>query len=135
MARLSTDEFVAAAEFRSAIRSFQRVAEQAARRAGLTPQRHLLLLMIRGASDGSGSSTVTELAGRLRLAQSTVTELVRRAEAVGLVEREASAHDGRVVHLRLTPEGEERLSRTITELRDEREHLQTAVRKLGRAAS
>lgn len=131
MAKLSTDEFVAAAEFRSALRSFQRVAEQAARRAGLTPQRHLLLLMIRGASDGSGSSTVTELSGRLRLAQSTVTELVRRAEAVGLVAREASPYDGRVVHLRLTSEGEERLSQTIAELRDEREHLEAAVRKLG----
>ncbi|HEY7398773.1 MAG TPA: MarR family transcriptional regulator [Gaiellaceae bacterium] len=132
MARLSTDEYMAAAEFRSALRSFQRVAEQAARRAGLTPQRHLLLLMIRGSADGSGSSTVTELAGRLRLAQSTVTELVRRAEAVGLIERETSPRDGRVVHLRVTPEGEERLSRTIRELRGEREHLQTSVRKLGR---
>ncbi|HEX6762376.1 MAG TPA: MarR family transcriptional regulator [Gaiellaceae bacterium] len=130
MARLSTDEFVAAAEFRSALRSFQRVAEQAARRAGLTPQRHLLLLMIRGASDRSGSSTVTELAGRLQLAQSTVTELVRRAEAVGLIEREGSASDGRVVHLRVSPEGEERLSRTIRELQNEREHLQSAVRNL-----
>jgi DNA-binding MarR family transcriptional regulator len=130
MAKLSTDEFVAAAEFRSALRSFHRVTEQAARRAGLTPQRYLLLLMIRGASDGSGSSTVTELAGRLRLAQSTVTELVRRAETVGLVERETSAHDGRVVHLRLTAKGEERLSQAVQELRGEREHLQSAVRKL-----
>ena len=33
---------------------------------------------------------MTELAERLQLAQSTVTELVRRAEAAGLIEREQS---------------------------------------------
>ena len=45
---------------------------------------------------------MTELAERLQLAQSTVTELVSRAEEVGLVMREQSAADGRVAHLRLS---------------------------------
>ena len=123
---LSTDEIVAVAEFRAALRSFQRKAEQTARRAGLTPQRHLLLLMIRGAPDGSEQSTVTELAERLRLAQSTVTELVRRAEGAGLVEREQSQRDARVAHLRLTPEGERRLLLSFTELATERAQLREA---------
>ena len=82
--------------------------------------------MIKGARDRSEQSTVTELADRLQLAQSSVTELVRRAEEVGLVRREASSADGRVAHLRLTPEGERRLARSFTSLAAEREELRRA---------
>src|SRR5919201_1253733 len=84
----STAEVARVAEFRAALRQFMRASERIARKSGLTPQRHLLLLMIKGAPDARESSTVTELAQRLQLAQSTVTELVRRAEEAGLVERE-----------------------------------------------
>ena len=95
----STAEVARVAEFRAALRQFLRKSERIARRSGLTPQRHVLLLMIKGAPDGSEQSTVTELAERLQLAQSTVTELVRRAEAAGLLERVPSETDGRVAHL------------------------------------
>src|SRR4030088_506914 len=105
----SVDEIVSVAEFRAALRAFLRRSERIARQSGLTPQRYLLLLMIKGAPDGSEQSTVTELSERLQLAQSTVTELVSRAEEAGLVEREQSTRDGRVAHLRLTTEGESRL--------------------------
>jgi DNA-binding MarR family transcriptional regulator len=114
------------AEFRAALRQFLRKSERVARASGLTPQRHLLLLMIKGAPNGSEQSTVTELADRLQLAQSSVTELVRRAEEVGLIRREASSADGRVAHLRLTPEGERRLARSFTSLTAEREQLRQA---------
>lgn len=116
-------DYQRAAALRAAVRVFLQRGEQAARHAGLTPQRQLLLLMIKGAPDGRETATVTELAERLRLAQSTVTELVARAEAVGLLEREGSEHDGRVVHLRLTAEGERRLAATVAELRADREAL------------
>jgi DNA-binding MarR family transcriptional regulator len=104
-----------------------RKTEQTARRSGLTPQRHLLLLMIKGAPDGSERSTVTELAERLQLAQSTVTELVRRAEDAGLIEREQSSSDGRVVYLRLTKEGERRLEQVDEKLQVERKRLQETI--------
>src|SRR5256886_8391967 len=100
---LPTKNVIEVAEFREALRRFLRRSERVARQSGLTPQRHLLLLMIKGSPDGSEQSTVTELAERLQLAQSTVTELVRRAEEAGLLEREQSSTDGRVAHLRLTP--------------------------------
>ena len=116
-------DYQRAAALRAAVRVFLQRGEQAARRAGLTPQRQLLLLMIKGAPDGRETATVTELAERLRLAQSTVTELVARAEAVGLLERGGSERDGRVVHLRLTAEGERRLAATVAELRADREAL------------
>src|SRR5919199_906330 len=131
--RLSTEAAMRAAEFRAALRRFMRKSERIARSAGLTPQRHLLLLMIKGAANGSEQSTVTELAERLQLAQSTVTELVRRAEEAGLVEREPSSLDGRVAHLRLTPEGERRLTRSFTSHETERQQLRAAFEYLDAA--
>jgi DNA-binding MarR family transcriptional regulator len=126
----TVEDVIAVAEFRSALRSFLRNSERIARKSGLTPQRYLLLLMIKGAPDGSGQSTVTELARRLQLAQSTVTELVSRAEDNGLVAREQSGRDGRVAYLRLTPEGERRLHESFTGLETERQQLRAAVDQL-----
>jgi DNA-binding MarR family transcriptional regulator len=126
----SVDDVVHVAEFRAALRRFARRSERVARSSGLTPQRYLLLLMIKGAPDGSEQSTVTELAERLQLAQSSVTELVRRAQEAGLIEREQSADDGRVAHLRLTREGELRLTRSFTDLAPERAELRRAFAQL-----
>jgi DNA-binding MarR family transcriptional regulator len=118
------------AEFRAALRRFLRTSERNARAAGLTPQRYLLLLMIKGAHDESEQSTVTQLAERLQLAQSTVTELVSRAEEAGLVARARSAADGRIAHLRLTEEGERRLARSFTSNERERTALREAFAHL-----
>lgn len=117
------DEYVRVAEFRSALRRFMSQSERVARATGLTPQRYLLLLMIKGAPSGNERSTVTELSDRLQLAQSTVTELVARAADAGLVSREPSADDGRVAYLRLTNEGERRLRNAFTGLSAERQQL------------
>jgi DNA-binding MarR family transcriptional regulator len=127
---LETSNVIEVAEFREALRRFLRRSERVARASGLTPQRHLLLLMIKGAPDGSEQSTVTELAERLQLAQSTVTELVSRAEEAGLVSREQSQTDARVAHLRLTDEGERRLENAFTQLAQERDNLRTAFASL-----
>ena len=126
----SAADVAAVAEFRAALRRFMRVSERNARGAGLTPQRYLLLLMIKGAPNGTEQSTVTELAERLQLAQSTVTELVGRAEENGLVERERSSDDGRIAHLRLTPEGERRLADSFTSNSVERTALREAFAHL-----
>jgi DNA-binding MarR family transcriptional regulator len=126
----SPDEVAAVAEFRAALRRFLRTTERNARSAGLTPQRYLLLLMIKGAADGSERSTVTELAERLQLAQSTVTELVSRAEENGLIERERSTSDGRIAYLRLSREGEQRLAESFTSNESERRALQEAFEHL-----
>jgi DNA-binding MarR family transcriptional regulator len=123
VAAIPTSDVVAVAEFRAALRQFLRRTERIARKSGLTPQRYLLLLMVKGARDGSERSTVTELAERLQLAQSTVTELVSRAEETGLLAREQSATDARVAYLRLTDEGERRLMQAFTGLAVERSNL------------
>jgi DNA-binding MarR family transcriptional regulator len=127
---IDVDTAIHVAEFRSALRAFLRTSEDIARAQGLTPQRHLLLIMIKGAPDGSEQATVMELADRMQLAQSTVTELVNRAEEVGLIERERSDEDGRVVHLRLAAEGERRLARVIQAHTNERSELRHMLAEL-----
>jgi len=121
---------MAVADFRAALRQFLRRSERIARQSGLTPQRYVLLLMIKGSPSGREESTVTELAERLQLAQSTVTELVSRAEEAGLIERAQSQSDARVALLRLTPEGERRLMRSFTELANERDQVREAFAHL-----
>jgi DNA-binding MarR family transcriptional regulator len=81
----------------------------------------MLLLMIK--TTAAGRSTVTELAERLQLTQSTVTELVTRAEAAGLVHRTQSEQDARVYWLELTPLGSERLARAVARNGPERRRL------------
>ena len=130
MARVDSSSAIHVAAFRAALRSFLRESELVARASGLTPQRYLLLLMIKGAPDGSERATVTELVERLGLAQSTVTELVNRAEETGLVERSRADHDGRVAYLCLTAEGERRLAAAFTQLDVERERLRVAFAEL-----
>jgi DNA-binding MarR family transcriptional regulator len=134
VAAITTSDAVAVAEFRATLRGFLRRTEKIARQSGLTPQRYLLLLMIKGALDGSEQSTVTDLAERLQLAQSTVTELVARAEEAGLLERKPSPTDARVAYLRLTVEGERRLELAFTALATERENLNAAFAQLGESA-
>jgi len=130
VARVETNAAMNVAAFRAALRSFLRESELVARASGLTPQRYLLLLMIKGAADGSERATVTALVDRLGLAQSTVTELVNRAEEMGLVERRPAEHDGRVAYLQLTPEGERRFAAAFTRLDVERARLREAVAEL-----
>jgi DNA-binding MarR family transcriptional regulator len=128
--RPPTSAVIHVAAFRAALRSFLRDSERVARASGLTPQRYLLLLMIKGAADGSERTTITELAERLALAQSSATELVQRAEEVGLVQKEQSQSDGRVAHIALTEEGERRLARAFTALGVERRRLRKAIAEL-----
>jgi DNA-binding MarR family transcriptional regulator len=124
------EEVKRVADFRAALRAFMRKSERNARASGLTPQRYLLLLMIKGAPDGGEQSTVTELAERLQLAQSTVTELVSRAEEAGLIARTQSAADARVAHLKVTEEGERRLALAFTSNEEERDELRDAIARL-----
>ena len=130
MSGFTLEEAARVAEFRAALRRFMRTTERNARSAGLTPQRYMLLLMIKGAPDRSERSTVTELAERMQLAQSTVTELVRRAEETGLIDRERSTADGRIAYLRLSPEGERRLALSFTTNESERQALLDAFSHL-----
>jgi DNA-binding MarR family transcriptional regulator len=126
----SAEDAARVADFRVALRRFLHGTERVARDVGITPRWYLLLLLIKGAPDLTERSTVTELAERLHLAQSSVTELVARAEQAGLVRRERSGEDGRVVYLRLTQEGEARFVQAFESLAVERQALREAIAEL-----
>lgn len=128
------DEYIRVAEFRASLRRFLRRSETVARAHGLTPQRYQLLLMVKGAPDRSERASVSDLARRLSLAQSTVTELIGRAEDAGLLRREPSTEDARVAYLRLTDEGEQRLAATLAALEEDREMLARALVEARRGA-
>jgi DNA-binding MarR family transcriptional regulator len=122
---LVDNQYAAAARFRAELRRFLRRSEDCSRRHGITPRQHLLLLQIAGAENGR--TTVSELVNALALTQSAVTELVQRAEVAGLVERSASAEDGRVVILSLTRNGEAKLAAVHQALGPERAHLRRVI--------
>jgi DNA-binding MarR family transcriptional regulator len=118
------------AAFRTELRRFLHKTEAATIDAGLTPQRYDLLLMIKTAPDGSESSTVTQLCEALDLRQTAVTELVKRAEEAGLITRQRSADDRRVVTIRLSSEGEARLMRVFDALTNDRHSFVESFREL-----
>ena len=120
-------DYVAIARFREALRSFDSTADAAARAAGLTPQRYLLLLMTKGAPDGSGRATINDLADRLKVEPHTVTGAATRAERAGLVVRERCTDDRRRTWIRLTAEGERRLEEVASSLQRQRDELVRAL--------
>jgi DNA-binding MarR family transcriptional regulator len=94
------------AHFRYSLRKFLRFSEDAARRHGVTPQQHQLMLGVQGFT-GRNSATITELAEFLQERHHSVVGLVERAEQSGLVRREQDAADRRVVNVTLTRSGRE----------------------------
>jgi DNA-binding MarR family transcriptional regulator len=115
---LSDGDYQALARFRHALRVFQRLSEEAARDAGVTPAQHQLLLSVRGHA-GDAPPVVSDLAEALQLRHHSVVELVDRAEAAGLVRRTADPDDQRRQHVRLTRKGSALLERLSLVHRDE----------------
>ncbi|GGX26227.1 MarR family winged helix-turn-helix transcriptional regulator [Streptomyces lomondensis] len=70
---------------------------------GLTYPQYLVLLVLWE----RGQTTVKELAAALRLDYGTVSPLLKRLEAAGLLRRERSARDERSVLVAVTGRGEE----------------------------
>jgi DNA-binding MarR family transcriptional regulator len=118
------------AELWSCMRQFSRATEQKARRHGLTPERYRMMVMIKGAPDGGQMATVGQLTEQLRLAQSSITGLVDRAEAAGLVTRRDGIKDARTTEVRLTQEGDQRLTAAIAELSTDRRTFARLVTEL-----
>jgi DNA-binding MarR family transcriptional regulator len=120
MDRLTQRDFERLLEFRVTLRRFQRWSEDQARAAGLTHVQHQLLVAIKG-HPGGEPPAVGDLAGYLLLRPHSTVELVDRAELAGLVQRTRDPADGRVVRVRLTPEGDQILQQ-LTRAHLERLH-------------
>jgi DNA-binding MarR family transcriptional regulator len=79
----------------------RRITKELAKRAQLTgPQLTVVKLL-----ETIGDLSLTELSEKIRAQNSTVTGIIDRMEREGLVLRERSTEDRRVVKIRLTPKG------------------------------
>lgn len=103
---LDDDDFARLLAFRDGLRRFLHWSDEQARAVGLTGAQHQLLLAVRG--HGSAPS-ISDVADHLLSRHHSVVGLVDRAEAAGLIERFADPDDQRVVRLRLTAAGSEKI--------------------------
>jgi len=126
-------EYQALAELRYLIRKFVGEGDAVARAAGLEPQQYLLLLAIRGLTDGE-DATIQVLADRLALKHHSMVELIDRLEVHGYVRRNRSRDDRRRVLVSLLPRGEKLLEQVarhrISELRSSGAALVKAISAL-----
>lgn len=110
MARsLSDRQWQTLLQFRVALRRFLHWSEEQAASVGITAAQHQLLVAIRGHA-GDDAPTITDVAAYLMIRHHSAIGLVDRARALGLVERYADESDQRVVRLRLTASGHERIN-------------------------
>ncbi|MEM6708947.1 MAG: MarR family transcriptional regulator [Pseudomonadota bacterium] len=98
--QLSQDERVLVA-LRQIIRATALSSRQLNKKVGLTSPQLLVLQAIQEL----GAVALSRLAGSVSLSQATVTTIIDRLEARGLVERRRSTVDKRVVHAALTASG------------------------------
>ena len=106
-------DYASLLEFRTALRRFNHWSEQQAKAVGLTHAQHQLLLAVKG-HNSDQPPTIGDVADYLLLRHHSAVELVNRAQAGGLIERQRDTSDGRMVRLRLTPKGDECLEKLTT---------------------
>jgi DNA-binding MarR family transcriptional regulator len=119
-------DYQALADFRFEIRRFLNFSERLAHAAGIEPQQHQALLVIKGLPAHRVAS-IGVLAERLLIQHHSTVELVNRLEAKGLLRRARSAADRREVVLTLSRRGETLLERLT---RPHRAELQSAQPRL-----
>lgn len=102
---LSPADYEALAAFRFQIRQFLHFSEEAARRAGLNPQHHQLLLALKGLP-ADVEPNVGELADRLHIRHHSAVELIERLVLKGLLRKQRGEDDRRRVLLEMTAQGE-----------------------------
>ena len=109
---LAKSHYELLAGLRHELRRFLNFSQEAARRAGLTPQQHQALLALKG-YPGRPHASIGELAARLHLRHHSVVGLVDRLVQRKLLRRVRSEVDRRKVEIHLTRRGDaviERLS-------------------------
>jgi DNA-binding MarR family transcriptional regulator len=102
------------AELRYGLRGFLHWSAEQAKRAGLTPTQHQLLLAVRASREERGP-TVTDIAAVLLIRHHSAVELVDRAQEAGLIVRERDPDQQSMVRVRLTAHGAAKLA-SLSEL-------------------
>jgi DNA-binding MarR family transcriptional regulator len=107
---LTERDFREQADFRYAMRRFSRFSELQARREGITPQQHLVLLLIRG-HPSYPEVSIGEIAERMQIKHHSASLLIERTLQRGLVTRQTDEVDRRRALVSLTDEGQRILDR------------------------
>lgn len=126
---LGKPDYETLAEFRYLLRRFVAFSDAAAEEAGLRPQQHQALLVIKGFPRRE-RITIGELAERLGIRHHSAVGLVDRLVAHSLVRRRADRSDRRQVTVALTPEAEAVLARLSLAHRDELTRLAPLFQEL-----
>jgi DNA-binding MarR family transcriptional regulator len=108
MTKLTDTQYEQLLAFRSDLRRFLHWSEEQARRTGVTPAQHQLMLAVRGHPGPEGPS-IGEVASYLVLRHHSAVGLVDRAEAAGLVRRSPDPEHHGTVHVQLTDSGQAHL--------------------------
>lgn len=116
------------ANFRHTLRRFLKFSEEAASKAGLTPQQHQALLLVRASQ--KRTVTVGSLADWLHIKPHSAAELSSRLETAGLIHRREDPEDRRRMLLTLSDQGQEKLQSLTQVHRQELQHLKEPVREL-----
>jgi DNA-binding MarR family transcriptional regulator len=135
---LNLVDYQSLAELRHQIRRFLHFSEQNARRVGLEPRQHQLMLALKGLPVGR-RPRVAEIAERLQIQHHSAVELVNRLSEAGLVKRHRGTLDRREVLLSLTSRGEKVLQELSlqhrAELRNTGPALVKALRQVTHAGN
>jgi DNA-binding MarR family transcriptional regulator len=107
--KLSSEDYLSLARFRSAIRRFLAFSEAETRSAGITTQQYQAMLAIK--THPRGTMMIKELAEELLLLPNSAVQLIDRLEAAGLAQRRESGSDRRSVLVSLTRKGSLLLAR------------------------
>jgi DNA-binding MarR family transcriptional regulator len=114
---LTLGDYQSLAELRYQIRRFLHFSETAARKTGLEPRQHQLMLALKGLPTNV-RPRIGELAERLQIQHHSAVELVNRLAAGGYVRRKRGT-DRREVLLSLSAKGEKVLRELSLHHRDE----------------
>jgi DNA-binding MarR family transcriptional regulator len=105
---LTRDQYIALARFRYALREFLEFSEVAAGAHGVTTQQYQALLALKASENRS--LNVRELAAELLIKHNGAVQLVDRLADAGLVRRQQSSEDRRVVSIQMTAKGDRKLA-------------------------
>lgn len=104
-AAMTDSDYRDQADFRAALRRFVRFSEEQARKEGITPQQHLLLLAVRGHPDYPAIN-IGAIAEALQVRHHSASLLVDRSVKRGLLTRTEDPADRRRAIIDLTAEGQ-----------------------------
>ena len=100
---------------RRILRATERHGKMLAKASGLTPVQMRVLKIL----EGEGHSTPKEIAAQLRVAQATITALIDRLAAKGMVERQRAERDRRQMNIFITAIGREVAAEAPDPLQDQ----------------